>query len=156
MKTVDCGFTDDSDRSGSDHLISYGPTLWVKVGFDPSHRPDLVPALPPNPIAALVDTGATESCIDINLALSLDLPFLGEEDCGGVSGTQKHPVYLAQIFVELLGFSIYGRFTGANLSGGGFLHRVLIGRSSLRGCRMIYDGRTGSVIIENDQATRSL
>ena len=59
-------------------------------------------------------------------------------------------MHLAQIYIPELDFSIYGGFAAIGLIDGGQLHKVLIGRDFLLKFRMIYDGRTGKVVIENE------
>jgi len=57
---IECGFNSQND------LVHFGPTLNVMIGFDPSYRSDSGnnPNIPANTYLALVDTGATQSCID--------------------------------------------------------------------------------------------
>lgn len=67
MAQADCGFDSvEGGASGSELLVRFGPTLLVDIGFDQNYRPR--PSAAPVPgmrgIQALVDTGATESCID--------------------------------------------------------------------------------------------
>ena len=59
-------------------------------------------------------------------------------------------MHLAQIYIPVLEATIYGQFAAVDLVEGGQLHGVLLGRSFLQRFRMIYDGRNGGVIIEND------
>jgi hypothetical protein len=54
-------------------------------------------------------------------------------------------VYLAQVHVPSLAFTIYGAFAGVDLAAGGQAHRVLIGRTFLQNLAMVYEGLTGSV-----------
>lgn len=133
-------------------LVQYGPTVPVLVGFDPRVRAGtgIAPTLPSHRIPAVVDTGATISCIDTERVKSMNLPFVGMRDFGGIAGFSKRSMHLAQITIPDLGFYIYGEFAAVDLVSGGQPHEVLLGRSFLRGFRMIYDGRTGEVIIEND------
>lgn len=154
MPTTECGFSDSQNRSGSARLVQYGPTLAVRVGFDPSYRPSSkpVPSLPNERIPALVDTGATESCIDSILADRLNLPFVGEQMFSGISGSSSRRMHLAQIFIPGLQWVIYGRFAAVDLISGGQPHAVLIGRSFLRSFKMIYEGRSGRVIVENESS----
>ena len=154
MPTVECGFPDAQNRPGSARLVQYGLTLEVRVGFDPHYRPSSnpVPSLSSDRIPALVDTGATESCIDSILADRLYLPFVGEQRFSGISGSSRRRMHLAQIFVPGLQWVIYGRFAAVDLISGGQPHAVLLGRTFLRGFRMIYEGRSGRVIIENESS----
>ena len=146
MPIVSCGFPN------IEQLIQYGPTVRVRVGFDPNFRPvsGNLPDLPQEQIAALVDTGATLSCIDTSLIGSLDLPVVGEEDFSGIAGSSKHSMHLAQIRIADLAITLYGRFAAVDLFAGGMPHSVLLGRTFLQYFRMSYEGRTGNVIIENE------
>lgn len=70
MPLVECGFTAQPET-----LVQYGPTMDVRVGFDPAFNPGSGsrPQLPEDSILALVDTGATISCIDTSLVARLNL-----------------------------------------------------------------------------------
>ena len=153
MPIAKCGFVDSPGRygTGSSHLVHLGPTIHVQVGFDDSFVPGVNnPSLPPTLIPALVDTGATESCIDSELAISLDLPFVGVEYFGGIDGSSAKNMSLAQIHIPSLRFSIYGKFAAVGLSEGGQIHQVLLGRTFLKNFKLIYEGRSGDVTIENE------
>lgn len=134
-------------------LVVYGPTLSVDIGFDPAFVPGL-PAMIPIPgmtgIDALVDTGATECCIDSLLAAQLNLPVIDKRLVSGVHGCQEVNMHLAQIRVPALSFIMYGVFAGVHLTAGGQAHRALMGRSFLRAFALTYDGRTGNVEISSD------
>ena len=152
MPTTKCGFDDQTGQSGRDVLALYGPTLFVQIGFDPGSRPidGSNPNLPPDRHPALVDTGATESCIDSELALVLNLPVVDRQKVAGVHGADTVNVHLAQIHVPSLDFTVYGRFAGVHLRAGGQPHFALIGRTFLQNFTMTYEGRTGNVILSND------
>ena len=59
-------------------------------------------------------------------------------------------VYLAQVHVPSLNFTMYGAFAGVELAAGGQVHGALIGRTFLQHFTMIYEGRTGTVTLSND------
>jgi hypothetical protein len=146
-----CGFNDVPGTGGApgrELLMAYGPTLIVAVGFDSNYTP-AQPWPVPTPgitgIHALVDTGATESCIDNLLAAHLNLPIIDRRPISGVHGTQIVNVYMGQIHVPSLLFTIYGAFSGVDLAAGGQAHRVLIGRTFLKDFTMVYEGFTGTV-----------
>ena len=101
--------------------------------------------MPEDEYNALVDTGATASCIDSELAEHLDLPVVDQEEIAGVQGVSVVTVHLAQIFVPALHFTIYGRFSGVHLAKSGRPYGALIGRTFLRRFVMRYDGTTGKV-----------
>ena len=44
----------------------------------------------------------------------------------------------------------HGRFGGTRLSELGYDFGVLLGRDFLLGAQMVYDGRTGSVVVSDD------
>jgi predicted aspartyl protease len=131
-------------------LVAYGPTLLVHIGFDPTFRP-VQPAQRPNvpkqDFFALVDTGATECCIDSALADQLGLPVVDRQSISGVSGTRPVNLHLAHIYVPSLNFTMWGRFAGVELQAGGQPHLALIGRTFLAHFTMIYDGTTGDVTL---------
>ena len=100
MASTQCGFTSAPRRgnNGDELLIAFGPTLAVNIGFDPNSKlggPTPVPGI--QGVAALVDTGATESCIDNLLAATLNLPIVDRRKIGGVGGAHEVNMYLASI-----------------------------------------------------------
>ncbi len=100
-------------------------------------------------IQALVDTGASESCIDNLLAVQLNLPIVDRRPISGVRGSHTTNMYLAQIQVPALKFNINGIFAGVELKDGLMVHSALIGRTFLQNFIMIYEGQTGSVTLSN-------
>ena len=96
---------------------------------------------------ALVDTGASESCIDSLLATELGLPVVDRRSVSGTHGAHPVNVHLAQVYVPTLDFTIFATFAGVHLATGGQRHRALIGRTFLQSFQMVYDGPTGSVVI---------
>jgi hypothetical protein len=148
-----CGFDDAPGMSGADSLAVRGPTLFVDIGFDPQFdaaNVSRVPQLAETRLHALVDSGASESCIDDDLAKKLALPVVDRRKVSGIGGIHEVNMYLAQIHIPLLKFTLYGSFAGVNLIAGGQRHYALIGRTFLRHFTMTYEGRTGTVTISND------
>jgi predicted aspartyl protease len=155
MATTLCGFNNTpGTTNGRDLLVGTGPTLFVQIGFDPGFDPAAQPArapvLPAAPVHALVDTGATESCIDSTLAMNLNLPVVDRRLISGAHGAGEVNVHLAQIHIPSLGFTLYGPFAAVDLIAGGQSHMALIGRTFLQHFTMHYDGRTGTVTLSND------
>ena len=146
MSATNCGFGNPYE------LALRGPTISVEIGIDSDFRPGpgLRPELSLNLFPALVDTGASESCIDDELAMRLNLPIVSHRQVSGVGGTVDVNEYMAQIYLPELNFTILGPFAGVQLIAGGQRHYALIGRTFLRHFNMAYEGRTGSVIISND------
>ena len=147
MPVTDCGFHDRPDV-----LMHYGPTLYVEIGFDPNFRSGRrgQPNLPIDLLPALVDTGASESCIDSALAAKLNLPIVNRRDIAGSQGISTVNMHLAQIYVPSLRWTISGQFAGVHLTAGGQIHSALIGRNFLQNFTMIYEGRTGVVTLGNN------
>lgn len=135
MPRAKCGFIDvPSGTSGRQLLVYRGPSLLVDIGFDGQFQPQ--PGLVPKPAAqglwALVDTGATESCIDGKLAAQLGLPVIDKRRIAGVGGLKEVNVHLAHIHVPALAFTVYGQFAAVDLLAGGQQHCALIGRTFLQ------------------------
>ena len=88
MSSADCGFIDKEGVSAQNLLIRFGPTLAVRIGFDPSYPANgaFEPKLPEKVWLALADTGAGESCIDSALAAELELPIVDRRSVSGVHG----------------------------------------------------------------------
>jgi len=156
MVQTKCGFDSaPGGAAGSDLLINFGPTIAVDIGFDPAFDPaQLAAGKLPAPgikgVHGLVDTGATESCIDNLLASQLNLPIVDRRMIAGISGSHQVNVYLAQVHVPSLLYTIWGAFAGVDLKAGGQVHSALIGRTFLRAFTMVYEGRTGTVSLSSD------
>ena len=138
--------------SNPEMLVYYGPTVHVDIGFDEQFRPadGQYPHLPARRLPALVDTGATESCIDTDLAIELNLPIVDHKRVSGIHGTREVNYHVAQIHIAELPFTIFGMFAGVSLRSAGQPHFALLGRTFLRQFTMIYHGRDGRVVITND------
>jgi hypothetical protein len=152
MAQTKCGFENvEGGASGSKLLVLIGPTLLVDIGFDQDYRPGPAakPVLGITGIQALVDTGATESCIDNLVGHDLGLPVVDRRPIAGVHGSKPANIYLAQVHVPSLSFTIYGFFAGVDLAAGGQIHRALIGRTFLRNFTMVYEGGTGTVTLSS-------
>ncbi len=152
MATTKCGCNTVPGQHGSDVLVTIGPTLLVDIGFDPNYKPGAgVPAPIPaiTGMWALLDTGASDCCIDSILAAQLGLPIVDKKQIAGVSGRQEVNIHLAQIHVPSLDHTIYGMFAGVHLVAGGQMHRALIGRTFLKSFNMVYTGSTGDVTLSN-------
>lgn len=153
MPITKCGINDTPGRPGRVGLVGTGPTLIVNIGFDPTYdpaTPQKIAVLPPDPLWALVDTGAAESCIDSDLAMRLNLPVVDRRGIAGAHGAKEVNVHLAHIHIPSLVFTLYGAFCAVDLAAGGQQHRALIGRTFLQHFTMVYEGRTGNVTLSND------
>ncbi|MEI9964983.1 MAG: aspartyl protease family protein [Caulobacteraceae bacterium] len=101
---------------------------------------------------ALVDTGASISCIDAGLAMDLQLPIIDQTSVAGVGGLHQFNMHLAQIRAPALKFTFFGEFAGVDLAAGGQGHTVLIGRDFLSHFHMTYDGPSGAVVLTDPSA----
>ena len=143
MPLADLGFNRDG-RPDPTRLVGAGPTIEVVVSALIASD-ELLP--PTRTTHALVDTGAAQSCIDNDLARELDLPVIDQMTVSGAAGAQQHDVYTARVEIPSLEIAEFGAFAGVELAAGGQLHRVLLGRTFLRGTVMIYDGIRAQVTI---------
>ena len=121
----------------SDDLTRFGPT--IEAVIEPHFRSDgdAIEYL------ALIDTGASETCIDAELAVNLGLPAIDRQSFVTASGIDHINRYLARVTIPELGVSKIGRFPGVYLAAGRQHHRLLIGRDLLRQARLVYDGPAG-------------
>ena len=133
-------------------MVIQGPTLLVEIGFDPAFEESEVdrPDIPDDLLPALVDTGATESCVDARLARELNMPLVGRRTVSGIGGDTQVDYFLGQIYVAGLGQTIYGHLAGVHLRNGGQPCYALIGRTFLQNLTLHYEGRTGNVTLSND------
>lgn len=150
MPEVETGFSDRPDL-----LALYGPTLHVNIGLDPDFRPETErpPNLPARNLPALIDTGASENCIDAELATDLGLPVVDRKPVAGVHGADEPNYHIAHLYIPDLKLNIYGVFAGVHLRTGGQPHSTLLGRSLLRRCTMTYRGLSGNVEIASPNPT---
>lgn len=151
MPLLEAGWGGPDGRVDPQALIANGPTLQVVVShYVPDATPEdetTGPETRSKTVKALIDTGASHSCIDEAVAQELGLPVVDLQMVGGVAGARQHNVYMAR--VSLIGTQVeeYGRFTGVNLSESGQHQHVLLGRSFLRRTIMIYDGLRSTVTV---------
>lgn len=103
----------------------------------------------PTPIAgmALIDTGASVTCVDESLAQQLQLPAIDVVQMMSAShaATQQN-VYPVEI--EIVGAAIrisVPRAIGASLAPQGII--ALIGRDFLQHCTLFYNGVTGAITL---------
>ncbi len=128
-------------------LAQRGPCVQVTVGIANSLASQLIQQgqTLPAPIStiALIDTGASSTCVDEGIALQLSLPVVDvvKVMSASHSSTQQN-VY--PIHIEFAGIPIefdVPRAIGAPLAAQGI--GVLIGRDALAHCTLFYNGLTG-------------
>ena len=103
-------------------------------------------------VNALIDTGASSSCIDEKLAAELNLSIIDRKIVGGVAGQQEHKIYLAELMIPSLQMTMKGSFVGVNIQAMKDVvlegpSQVIVGRDFLSRTIMIYDGPNGTVTI---------
>ena len=129
-------------------LQQRGPVVQVNVSVEQHIAQQLLQqgvALPtPESGLALIDTGATGTCIDDSAAQRLRLPVVDVATIASAShSAMQQNVYPIQI--EVIGLPIRfnaARAIAAPLAAQGLL--VLIGRDVLQHCTLFYNGITGS------------
>ena len=151
MRSAKCGWISiPGGSTAQDLLCTWGPQLFVDIGFDPAYA-FVAGGPPPIPgktgLPALVDSGAGESCIDSLLAAQLNLPVINKRMQAGAHGAKMVDIHMAQVFIRSLGFTIYGEFAAVDLRVGGQSIDALLGRTFLQHFKMVYDGKTGDVEI---------
>lgn len=136
--------TDDPKITPAHALVNAGPTINVLVGQPP--LPDEATADHPKmeQVIALIDTGATTSCIDEKLATDLGLTIIDEQTAHGIGGPKLHSRFLAFMQVPELSTHTTKNFLGVDLKG---RQPVLLGRDFLWGSIFIYDGASGIISI---------
>lgn len=129
-------------------LIQRGPVVQVTVSVGQALAQQILQKTgslpPPESGLALIDTGATSTCIDDAAAQRLQLPAIDVVTVASAShAATKQNVYPIQIEVVGLPITIDApRAIGAPLEAQGIL--VLIGRDVLQHTVLIYNGLTGS------------
>ena len=103
----------------------------------------------PEPIngLALLDTGASNTCIDDAEAQKMNLPVIGVGSMSSASHSRT-PSNIYPIQIEVTGFPIRFqsfRTMGASLNDHGLL--LLIGRDLLAHCALFYNGTTGQITL---------
>ena len=122
-----------------------GPLIQVSVTVEQNFGKGLIAqgkSLPaPRSGLALVDTGASNSCIDEQVAKELGLPVIDVAIMQSASH-EKHPcnIYPVQIMTPIVTLNA-PRAMGAALATQGIL--VLIGRDVLQSCTLFYNGPAG-------------
>ena len=148
MRSIQAGFKSGIAGEGpADLLVRLGPTIQVDIGLKSRSLAGEAPDLAEKKVKALIDTGAGGDCIDDGLARRLNLPITDEGEISGVGGRHRAFIYTARLYIPQLDKLLFQPFTGVKLHEGEQWHRVILGRSFLRGYRLIYEGVTGQVEI---------
>jgi predicted aspartyl protease len=96
---------------------------------------------------ALIDTGASNTCIDDDTARSMGLPVIDVGTIHSASHAQT-PSNIYPVQIEIVGFRINfqsAQTMGAALTEQGLL--MLLGRDLLERCTLFYNGLTGQITL---------
>ncbi len=137
--------------SSASALAKQGPIVQAIIGIGTAFSEELAHQgiASPGPVAgsALIDTGASTTCIDDSIAWSMGIPSLDKVLISSAShpATQQH-VYA--VTLEIVGSPIrleVPRAVGASLQSQGLI--ALIGRDFLQHCTLHYNGVIGAVTL---------
>ncbi len=129
-------------------MTAQGPRVQVSIGVGQQLAAQLLQEGKelPAPISglALIDTGASGTCVDEQIAAQLKLPVIDVVKAASATEEEaERNVYPIQIEVTGLPITINApRAMGAPLQVQGF--HVLIGRDLLQHCVLVYNGLVGS------------
>jgi predicted aspartyl protease len=131
-------------------LLGQGPAVPVVLSVAQSIADQLMqqglPVPPPVPGSALIDTGASQTCIDDATAQQLQLPVVDVVNMTSAShaSTQQN---IYPVLIEVAGGIRINvpRAMGANLAPQGLV--TLIGRDFLQYCTLFYNGPHGSITL---------
>lgn len=126
-------------------LVQVSVTLQESLAAALAQQGKSVPA--PATGLALIDTGASNTCIDNDAAQALGLPVI---DVGHMTSAShaKIPSNIYPVQIEITGFKIRfqsPRTMGAALKEQGLL--LLLGRDLLQVCTLFYNGATGQITL---------
>lgn len=132
-------------------LAQVGPLLQVEVSIPSALEQHLAAQNQPIPAPitgwALIDTGATRSCVDTKTITQLGLKPIGVTQMGTARGPVKQHLYPAKFRFPGEELEIeFSSVVGVNLTGQSVAGRdliVLLGRDVLSRCILIYNGPGG-------------
>ena len=120
--------TNDPKVAPAQALVNAGPTISVLVGQPPLPDEPTTDQPKLEQVIALIDTGATTSCIDEKFATDLGLTVIDEQTAHGIGGPKLHSRFLVFMQVPELSTHKTGNFLGVDLKG---RQPVLLGRDFL-------------------------
>jgi predicted aspartyl protease len=128
-----------------------GPVIQVSITAEESIAKNLAQlgkTLPPPKAGwALIDTGASVTCVDDQAARDLGLPIIDVVGMWSASHAQtQQNVYPVQITIPALGFNLQApRAVGAALDAQGLI--LLIGPDVFQMCTLFYNGPAGQITL---------
>ena len=94
---------------------------------------------------ALLDTGATWSSIDMDLAESLSLPQGQSRETAGATGRGTFPTFGTDLYIPVLGFTLTGPVPGLPLRENGHDLDAVIGRDIICRYEFTMNANTGLI-----------
>ena len=144
-------FLGDGNSVNTNVLIASGPLLSVEVSI-PSALADIYSRenkSTPTPKTgfALIDTGATRSCVDDSVIRQLDVNPIGVATSYTAGGPKEHNLFPAHFRFPAFKMDIdFSSVLGVNLEGQNFNNEpiiALLGRDLLSGFIFVYNGTLG-------------
>ena len=139
---------------GQDVLAHIGPRLQAQIEITTALAELLTRngEQLPNPVTgwALIDTGASRSCIDTGRIQGLNLNPVGVVDVTTANGPTRQEVFQARLVIPQSTITAEGAFIGADLTGQDVNNQpliALIGRDLLRNWHLVYNGTLGVITI---------
>lgn len=131
-------------------LAQGGPLMPVTLMVSDAHRQALVQQANPVPAAvngtALIDTGASSTCIDQMAAEKAGLPTIQKAMMASASHAEHEvPVYAAKLVIPQFSAIDVPYAMGANLDGLNLI--ALVGRDLLQAAVLVYNGTDGSIAL---------
>lgn len=125
-----------------DDVTIHGYVLDVIIHREPGAAPeDGVPQF--HECGALIDTGASDICVDFRIAHALELRQIDQRSIGTAGGSVEVAVYNGILEVPLLGFRKSMRLFAPKINRVNY--NVLIGRSLLKDYIVNFNGPSGEV-----------
>jgi hypothetical protein len=84
--------------------------------------------------------------------MRLNLPIIDRQRVSGVGGIHEVNMHLGHVVIPALQKVIIGQFSGVELVAGGQPHVALIGRTFLQHFTLLYEGRSGTVSISDENS----
>jgi predicted aspartyl protease len=145
-------FRRPNQEQSPEGLSSAGPLLQVQVMVPPALAALLGQSNQPIPVPgsgwALIDTGATRTCVDKAVLDELQVQATGAITTGTAAGPAQQLLYPAKLNFPGANFEIeFGSVIGVDLRGQSIAGQnviVLLGRDVLSRCVLIYNGPGGT------------
>lgn len=134
--------------SAPDNLLQNGAILQVSVSV-PSAYAQGGGAGQPQTLTAMIDSGASISCITTQKAQAIGLPQVSQTQLGGVGGMTMAPVYGAALNLTQFGVNV-DPVQIAGVSNPLPNVDMLIGRDILKNLVFTYHGAQGAFTLSND------